>query len=113
MEVKVSLALSSVAGVPPMRVYVCVFHLVLLYISILWSYDHENKRLFSCPNKSTVMKDKDKVTPWLLWLSTSLLRFSFSVEIANELEFSMDLVQGGFSDVGAENKREAFFRAEC
>lgn len=54
------------------------------------------------------MKDKDKVTPWLPWLSTSLLRFSFSVEIANELEFSMDLIQGGFSEVGAENQREAF-----
>lgn len=54
------------------------------------------------------MKDKDKVTPWLPWLSTSLLRFSFSVEIANELEFSMNLIQGGFSDVGAENQREAF-----
>ena len=54
------------------------------------------------------MKDKDKVTPWLPWLSTSLLRFSFSAEIANELEFSMNLIQGGFSDVGAENQREAF-----
>lgn len=54
------------------------------------------------------MKDKDKVTPWLPWLSTSLLRFSFSVEITNELEFSMYLVQGGFSDVGAENQTEVF-----
>ena len=85
------------------------FHLVLLaYESILWGYVHENKHLFSCPNESSVMKDKDKVTPWLPWLSTSLLRFSFSVEITNELEFSMDLVQGGFSDVGAENQTEVF-----
>lgn len=108
MEVKISLTLSSVAGVPPMSVFFFFFILSSLCISILWGYDHENKRLFSCPNKSSVMKDKDKVTPWLPWLSTSLLRFSFSVEIANELEFSMDLIQGGFSEVGAENQREAF-----
>lgn len=54
------------------------------------------------------MKDKDKVIPWLPRLSTSLLRFSFSVEIVNELQFSTDLVEGGFSDMGAENQRDAF-----
>lgn len=37
---------------------------------------------FSFPNKSGIMKDKVKVTPWLQWLSTSLLRLSFSVEIS-------------------------------
>ena len=59
------------------------------------------------------MKDKDKVIPWLPWLLTSLLRFSFSVEIVNELQFSTDLVEGGFSDMGAENQRDAFFHVEC
>lgn len=63
---------------------------------------------FSFPNESRLMKDKDKVTPWLPWLSTSLLRFSSSVEISNELEFSMELREGGSSDPGAENQRNTF-----
>lgn len=67
---------------------------------------------FSFPNKSRIMKDKDKVTPWLQWLSTSLLRLSFLLKSVNESEFSTELTEGSFSDLGADNQRH-FSHAAC
>lgn len=60
----------------------CIFKNLVLFVyeSILEVMSMKTNAFFSFPNKTRIMKDKDKVTPWLLQLSTSLLRFSFSVD---------------------------------
>lgn len=62
---------------------------------------------FSFPNKSWVMKGEDTVSPQRQWLSTSLLRASFSV--VNELEFSTELTEVDFSDQRVKKSERLFF----